>query len=290
VNLQKAVNFLRNIAIEIFFRLGFFHLLRKISNHGKYVLMFHGISKKRYSQIPQQIQPHLTTAEFHDILMWIKRHFKFLSVDEFFDDEKNGVLLTFDDGFANNFSNALPILEKFQAQAVFFVSTQHVEKTDDYLPSVRTSIEKYCKNKEIPKIIRDDIFVGLSIEKLKKCGEHTLITIGSHTVSHPFLTQCSESELRNELKNSKMFLEKNIGGEVNLFAYPTGDYDGIVVEEVKKSGYEAAFITEKNRNLGEFQYEIPRIGIYYSSPSYLAAKLCGLNGKPIKTSFNINHE
>ena len=47
--------------------------------------------------------------------------------------QQNGVLLTFDDGFLNNFSNVLPVLETYDAPALFFITTENIEFPEKWL-------------------------------------------------------------------------------------------------------------------------------------------------------------
>ncbi len=108
-----------------------------------------------------------------------------------------------------------------------------------------------------------------------------MVTIGSHTVSHPHLTQCAKEQLVSELVESRRFLQTVTGQAIDLFAYPTGDYNRRVVEAVQDAGYRVAFV-EDLRKMGFSAFEIPRIGLYASSPAYLSLKLSGLHRRPIK--------
>ncbi len=98
-----------------------------------------------------------------------------------------------------------------------------------------------------------------SLLELKKNG----YTVGSHTVTHQFLNEIPESDIRMELRRSKQKLEKAIGTSIDTFAYPAGIYNSDVVRMVKESGYLTAFTTQmgcnsKNVNL----LEIKRINIW----------------------------
>ena len=133
---------------------------------------------------------------FELILDWLKGRFVFLTPNEFLETSRPGVLLTFDDGLANNFYNALPILEEFNASAILFVSTQHVQNTKDWLPATLKMIAEVWPDKnQVPPRVAEDFYNGMSTEQVVKCATHSLITIGGHSVSHPFLTQCSNEKL-----------------------------------------------------------------------------------------------
>jgi peptidoglycan/xylan/chitin deacetylase (PgdA/CDA1 family) len=189
---------------------------------------------------------------------------------------KGGVLLTFDDGFANNYTNALPVLKEFNAPAVFFVSTQHVIDPRDWLPATRQMAVAGWRNEQsVPREIAADLYDGLSTEELAECAQCPLITIGSHTVSHPFLSRCVPDKLSFELQESKRLLENISGQTVELFAYPTGDYNQAVADAVGSAGYRTAFALD-TRRVTVSRLEIPRVGIYASDAPYLGLKLSGL--------------
>jgi peptidoglycan/xylan/chitin deacetylase (PgdA/CDA1 family) len=66
------------------------------------------------------------------------------------------------------------------------------------------------------------------------------VEIGSHTVTHPILTNVGDERLRRELRDSKSRLEEALGHRVDLFCYPNGDNDERVRREVALAGYRAA--------------------------------------------------
>lgn len=254
---------------------------RSLVGPGRFVLMFHGVSSKRRSEIPYSLQPSFSKDELQDALSWISKRFRFLTPNELLETGKAGALLTFDDGFANNYSNALPVLEKFQAPAVFFITTQHIQHPTDWLPAVRKTIRQgWNEESNLPNELAVDLFNGMTIWQLEKIGRHPLITIGSHTISHPFLSRCGIDSLKKELVESKRYLQDVSGQEVNLFSYPTGDYNPAVIDMVRSANYRAAFAVD-SPVVSIPEFEIQRIGLYHSTPSYLSAKLSGLHRRPL---------
>jgi len=240
-------------------------------------ILFHGISRERMREIPADAQPHFSVEEFRKVIGWLKDNFELLTPEEFLADEKRGALLTFDDGLANNFTNALPVLEEFSAPAVFFITTQHVQDPLNWLPATRIAARKgWGMEDAVPDDAARDFYNGLSLQQLTGFSLNPLVTIGSHTVSHPFLTRCDAKTIQFELAESKSFLESVTGRRVDLFAYPTGDYDRTVAEAVSAAGYRAGFAVG-NRKVGLPGFEIPRAGIYYADPAYISLKLIGLH-------------
>lgn len=261
--------------------------LATISRHfmgkkGKYILMFHGISEKKNKFLPLEIQPHLDRVEFESILVWVKKRFPILSPEELFDLEKNGILFTFDDGFHNNGTNVVPFLEKYEIPGLFFISTQHVKNPSHWLEFIQNKLEDSNLHLDsIPESLQEDYFNGISEDQLKKMSQNPFVTIGSHTISHPNLTECHDQLLFDETQDSKSYLEALTGNSVNYFAYPYGNYNQSVIEAVKGAGYKAAFGIDKVNHLGESRFEIPRIGLYDSGKPYLASKMSGLYLRPL---------
>lgn len=122
------------------------------------------------------------------------------------------VLITFDDGYIDNYTNAFPILKKYNLRATIFV-----------IPSFTSVYPTY-----------------MTWEQLKEM-EANGITIESHTFSHPKLEELPDDEIRNELLNSKALLEENLGHPIEFIAYPTGTYNLHIASIAQDSGYKGAF-------------------------------------------------
>ncbi len=255
-----------------------------LTRGGSFALLLHGVASRRYRGVPRSAQPSLDAREMRQLLRWLGSRFRFLTPEQFFD-SRAGVLLTFDDGFANNYRVALPLLEEYSAPAIFFVTTQHVLEPGDWLPATRRQARRHWQQLEdVPAGVARDLYDGMSADELARCAAHPLITVGSHTVSHPFLSRCDDPSLRRELGESKAFLESVAGGAVDLFAYPTGDYDRRVAEATRQAGYRHAFAVDSPAR-EPAGYEIPRVGIYATGPAYLGAKLSGLHRRALRPSW-----
>ncbi len=86
-----------------------------------------------------------------------------------------------------------------------------------------------------------------------------LITIGSHTVSHPILTNVTPEEMRFEIRESRQWLERRLKRPVEFFCYPNGDYDESILDVVAEN-YRAAVTTRPGFfNQGDDVYQINRI-------------------------------
>lgn len=276
---------LKNLLSNLMYVSGISALSRNyFSNNGNFILMFHGVSKQKVPLVPKDLQPHLNVNEFEFIIRWLSKRFNFISIKEAIKENKNGILLTFDDGFNNNYTNVYPVLKKYKIPGLFFVSTQHIIDQKNWLGFIQKSNNHKYLKKDLSKENKSEFYDGISKKNLKTMASDHLITIGSHTISHPKLTTLSSKKVSFELEKSKTFLEELTGESIYAFAYPFGNYDKRVISLVKEAGYKFAFGTDVINNHGNDSFEIPRIGIYSHHKAYLSAKLSGLYLKPIKLS------
>lgn len=249
---------------------------KTLVRNGRFALNFHGVSSHRYPGIAPNLQPHHSIAEFHQVLEWLAPRFSFLSVDEFIAGDRSGVLFTFDDGHANNLLNILPILTEFRAQGLFFISTQHVKDPKDWLPFVKSDASRgWGSETNVPMDFAQDCYDGLSSKQLAELASSPWAVIGSHTVTHPSLSNCNPEQISNELVESRRDLQQASGQSVDYFAYPYGDYNLHTAVLVRDAGYRAAFAVDSH-HVGLPIFEIPRVGVYDYKVPYLDLKLSGL--------------
>ncbi len=95
----------------------------------------------RINDLPVDHQLLCVTPEnFHDHVRYLKNNFALLDIDEFIEIKKNkrkkfnrkSVVLTFDDGYADNFYGAVPVLETLNAQALFYIATEHLDTQNEF--------------------------------------------------------------------------------------------------------------------------------------------------------------
>ncbi|MCX5799068.1 MAG: polysaccharide deacetylase family protein [Proteobacteria bacterium] len=91
---------------------------------------------------------------------------------------------------------------------------------------------------------------SLSDEEVKRISDAGF-EIGAHSLSHRDLTTLSLTEAREEIRDSKAYLEDLLGRKVNMFCYPRGKYNGSIVELVKEAGFVGA------RTVEAFTFHVP---------------------------------
>jgi peptidoglycan/xylan/chitin deacetylase (PgdA/CDA1 family) len=124
------------------------------------------------------------------------------------------IVVTFDDGYADCYFAAFPILKKHNFKALNFIITGLVG-APNYLS-------------------------WSQIEEMKNSG---VFTFGDHTVHHYALAYLSSAQVKSELADSKNDLQKHLGGNIKWFAYPYGSVDNRVANLTKEAGFTGAFGT-----------------------------------------------
>jgi len=135
------------------------------------------------------------------------------------------VAITFDDGFENVIENALPELEKRRIPSTLFIIAGGLGKFPHWLTS-RSEREQHGKL--------------MTAHQLKQLPSD-LVTIGSHTMTHPTLPTLNSKEARREISESRAALENLLNRKVDLFSFPRGAFNQELVRCCQEAGYERIF-------------------------------------------------
>ena len=191
-------------------------------------IVYHTISAP---EVPLPANIDISPGRFEEHLKWLAKRPKrvallkdLLTVSP----AENLIAITFDDGYKDNLTVALPLLEKYGLPAAIFVVAGFIGE-DGYLTT------------------RD----------LKYLAAHPLITIGSHALRHRHLTKLSRNEARHELTASKKILEETINQTVDLLAYPYGDCNTEIERLSEESGYLAAWSVWNGNNTPHSLWRVP---------------------------------
>lgn len=135
------------------------------------------------------------------------------------------IAVTFDDGFENVIENALPELEKRKIPSTLFIIADDLGKFPHWLrdPSERKQHGKL-----------------MSVDQLRKVPSE-LVSIGSHTMTHPVLPLLGPQEARLELSGSRTKLERLLNRGVELFSFPQGAFNQDLVTWCREAGYKRVF-------------------------------------------------
>lgn len=168
----------------------------------------------------------------------------------------NTVVLTFDDGFRNFYSEAFPVLSDHGFNATVFVVTDFCGRHNDWAGNPA----------DFP---RSELLSWREIKELAGCG----VDFGSHTRSHPDLTELSAAEMECEIVESKHLLADALGRETRTFAYPFGRSTPAIRQRVREH-YDAACSTDLGKvTVRSDPASLKRIDSYYLADRRILEKI-----------------
>jgi len=187
--------------------------------------------------------------------------------------DERAFLITFDDGFEDLYTYAFPILQELSFTAVIFLVTDFVGKRAGWIARDRDHI----RERLVPNLKMTRGKVQAEIETLRSFENARLLSwtqvtqmhrygidFQSHSCSHPFLSDLAPPAVQREIRDSKAALEAKLGGAIQCFAYPYGDYNQPCLQAaLQETGYAMAFCDNWSaaRNKTQDPYETNRIPI-----------------------------
>jgi len=217
------------------------------------ILMYHSVSYTEGSSI------HVTPENFNKQMKFLSDSgYSVITMEKLAEEISGGrrylpgtVVITFDDGFEDNFTRAFPVLAKYDMPAVIFLVTGYVGADEDYLKWDQIAL-------------------------MQKNG----ITFGSHTRSNAYLPSLTDKKaIVDEVAGSRHDIYVHTGKMPDFFCYPTGGFNEQIKNAVMKAGYKAACTTNRGRDRSNRDlYELNRVKITNSDmnrPWHFRAKLSG---------------
>lgn len=212
------------------------------------VLCYHALSptwEAALSTTPERFE--------RQIALLLRRGYRGVTFTEAVGSHSRGRLMavTFDDAYRSVLELALPILERHGVPATVFAPTDFIDSEE---PMCWAGIDRWLGS-PYERELRPMSWAEL--RTLADAGWE----IGSHTGSHPHLTQIDPAALANELARSKAACEHHLAGACTSLAYPYGDVDERVVAATAQAGYSAAAALPRDLRSHDV-LEWPRIGVY----------------------------
>jgi peptidoglycan/xylan/chitin deacetylase (PgdA/CDA1 family) len=174
------------------------------------VLYYHSVPPEQRALFAKQLDTILQIGQVIDITREV-----------LLEPSERRIGITFDDAFENFVSEALPELQKRRVPATLFVITNALGKA-------------FGPSKAPERVMTARQLLGLPSD---------LISVGSHTVTHPYLPELDELAARQELTESKSTLEQLLGREITSFSFPFGGFTDRLIQLASEAGYRTIFTT-----------------------------------------------
>lgn len=248
--------------------------------------LFHAVSAdRRTDAIDSVVDPTqtLTTDSVARFVRYFRRHgYRFVSPAQIragLDPDGRYVLMTFDDGYYNNY-RMLPILRGEDVPAVFFISTNHVihgkafwwdvvyrERIKQGVSPVIIEREqrslKSRTHQNIEKYLIQEFGVAaldpigdedrpMSSDELRTFARSPGVHIGNHTMDHAILTNYSNSEVRRQIEGAQDALEAVLGIQVTAISYPNGNYSSTILRIARECGVHIGITVDPRRSVAPF--------------------------------------
>lgn len=181
------------------------------------VLLYHMVENEDMgldfivSITPEQLRVHLETIK--------NNGFNTITYTDYYNYITKGtklpekpVLITFDDGYTNNYTYLFPLLKELEMKATIFVVTSTVGTTPGQYPH-------------------------FTWEQAKEMNDSGYVDIQSHTHTHSDMTALTAEEVRYEFRMSRYLIEKNLGKKCEFLAYPYGYYNTDVLNTATDAGF-----------------------------------------------------
>jgi peptidoglycan/xylan/chitin deacetylase (PgdA/CDA1 family) len=211
----------------------------------------------------------LTPELFDSHLAWLQENSQVVPLDELVAGPRRSggpyVAITFDDGYADNYTHALPLLRARGMAASFFVAVGFIERDDDVMEHLAEVWED-----PLPPLSWDQV------AEMRGAG----MSIGSHTWSHRNLARLSMADAERDLTRAREVLEERLGQRVPTVAYPWGKLGRHVTDQTlaaaRRAGYDLGVISlPRAIRESDGTLRIPRLGVGAEPVERLAAKVTG---------------
>lgn len=197
------------------------------------ILMYHNIAVPPTGKRLSSLYTHPKLFDKQMKLLF-KFGFKGLSLKElrpYLEGKQTGKVfgITFDDGYLDNYLNALPVLKKYNFSGTCYLVSGFLGKKNDW-----------TRNQNIQEC---DLMNFSQIKEWLDAG----MSIGSHSHTHAHLCKIPREQLSYEVSHSKKTLEKLFQIPIEDFCFPYGEFNSLAIEELKNANYLTATTTQRGR-------------------------------------------
>ena len=203
------------------------------------ILCYHGVTERLKRNPSDSAGLHIRAERFEAQLDYLRRHYHVISLAEFLRARENNhslpdrsVVLTFDDGYRNFLTGALPRLIARKMPVCVFLITDRIQ------PENQTHVNKWSESD-------DETF--LSWNEVKELQRHG-VEFGSHTCSHPKLSEMLVAEAEQELRASHEKIASHLSQTTMPLAFPYGSYSEAVLAITRTLPYSCALTTDAGTN------------------------------------------
>jgi peptidoglycan/xylan/chitin deacetylase (PgdA/CDA1 family) len=231
------------------------------------ILMYHSISENLFGKSHPYFHINTSPEVFLQQMRCLRQAgYRSIDLNELMKGFETGidlaksVVITFDDGYQDFLTDAMPVLKQCGFTATVFLATGRIQQTSMRLEGV-------------------DYLTWRDVRELHEEG----IQFGSHTVTHPDLRCLGPEQIEYELGYSKEVIEQKLGVSVNSFAYPFAfpeentDFTRLLLDELENQGFENGVTTILGRaSLRHNRFFLPRLPVNsWDDQSFFRAKLEG---------------
>lgn len=256
------------------------------------------VAHRVLADLPQGFSPYAKTTitvAFLDCFLTDHANWQKLSLKDLlsnrYDPARPALCLTFDDGYEDNVTNALPVLEGHDCPAAMFITSGFcLDKMEPLEAQFAACLGGAANARELyetergalkrgslrqrketldllrrkygpadPSAPQTPAFIGSAA--ILELAKHPLVTLGAHSKTHPLLTRLWPLTLWDELTKPKKILESLTRQNFDYMAYPYGGHHGFVRLMTRAAGYTAGFTTEDRMfaPARDNRYAIPRM-------------------------------
>jgi len=209
--------------------------------------MYHSVDDDRRKKIAISISSFSRQMQY----LFDKRYLT-ITLDHFYKLANNGltlpnrtIILTFDDGYEDNYSIVLPVLKRYNFVANFFITTDFIGTNKVFDWDEKTPHRRMI----------------LSWEEVKEISDQGML-IGSHTCTHALLGELLLEKAQLEIERSKAIIEEKTNKPVHFLSYPKSSFNADIKQITKRAGYWGACTIRLDIKQKQDFYSLERVGIY----------------------------